>query len=94
MKTFATLILLSSLPFALPAAAQVRAPSDADARNETTRTESVVGSGGPIDRATGGTAFSAFEFSNENGETEAKLALTFRLNRIKPDDRRASAKNI
>lgn len=86
MKTFATLILLSSLPFALPAAAQVRAPSDADARNETTRTESVVGSGGPIDRATGGTAFSAFEFSNENGETEAKLALTFRLNRIKPDE--------
>lgn len=84
MTRLVSAFLLATTFLASPAFAQTIAPTDQKAREETIKTESVIGGQGPVDRAGGGSAFSALEFANEQGESEVKLALTFRLNKAEP----------
>lgn len=84
MTKLSLISVLSATLMAVPAFGQTVAPTDKDALEQSIKTETVIGGQGPVDRAGGGSAFSALEFTNEQGETEAKLALTFRLNKAKP----------
>jgi len=48
--------------------------------------ERLVGAGGPLQRASGGLSASAFQFSSEQGESEATLSLAFNLDTNDPKE--------